>query len=120
MMTAKEYFEAKKRMIQYSNNRCGIKCKDCPLYRIGTAGVLCREYEMFDPDKCISIVEQWEQEHPKTTYLSKVKDKFPDCLIGQLMINMCPGYFFVDKRELMKGHPGCMGNCEKCWNQLIP
>nr|WP_294665395.1 hypothetical protein [uncultured Ruminococcus sp.] len=115
------YFAEKARMTRASESKyiiCKIDCKKCPLYPTnnGTSEKLsCTSIEKMYPEKAISIVQRWSDEHQPKTYLSAFLKNYPNAPLGDggTPTGICP-------YELgLMGADDCRkdGNCVKCWNQ---
>lgn len=77
------YFAEKQRMTRTKNgNRiCKFDCRECPLSskNNGTSENLpCTIFEMYYPEKAISAIQKWSDEHPQKTYLSEFLKKYPN------------------------------------------
>lgn len=116
------YFAEKARMTRATESEygiCKIDCKKCPLCPTnnGTSEKLsCTSFEKFYPEKAISIVQRWSDEHPQKTYLSEFLKNYPNAsLEDDGTPNFCP------YRLGLMGADDCRkdGNCVKCWNQAI-
>ena len=112
------YFAEKRRMIgQQKDGICQLDCIDCPLSidNNGT-GIECSVFETLYPEKTISIVQKWSDEHPSKTYLSEFLEHYPS---AQLRTDGTPN--FCPYRLGLSGIDECSGthNCIKCWNQPI-
>lgn len=117
------FFAEKRRMTRSTESKfgiCKIDCKKCPLYLTnnGTSEKLsCTSIKKFYPEKAISIVQRWSDEHPQKTYLSEFLKYYPNAPLGDggTPTGICPyelGLMGVD--DCRKD-----GNCVKCWNQPI-
>lgn len=117
------YFAEKRRMTRSTESKfgiCKIDCKKCPLCPTnnGTSEKLsCTSFEKFYPEKAISIVQRWSDEHPQKTYLSELLKIFPNTPLGDdgTLNSLCPfelGLTSID--DCRKD-----GNCVKCWNQPL-
>ncbi|MCQ2543444.1 MAG: hypothetical protein MJ126_04710 [Lachnospiraceae bacterium] len=64
------------------------------------------------------IIQKWIAEHPVKTYLTDMKDKFPDMIIdNDFTMKYCVWRFYGKNA---KPKDGCvMGGCKKCWNREI-
>lgn len=68
--------------IRYMQRMCKshISCNGCEL-KPGN-GKSCMEG--MDPQKCISVIEQWAAEHPVKTRQSEILKMFPGAAIGEM------------------------------------
>lgn len=117
------YFTEKRRMIgQQKDGICQLDCIDCPLSidNNGT-GIECSVFETLYPEKAISIVQKWSDEHPQKTYLSEFLKHYPNALLNDtgLPKGICPYDLGLDLG--LMSIEGCRNdrNCVKCWNQPI-
>lgn len=117
------YFAEKIRMTRSTESKygiCKIDCKKCPLYPTnnGTSEKLsCTSIEKIYPEKAISIVQRWSDEHQPETYLSELLEHFPNAPLHDNGIpeDICPFHLgFMSKDDCRKYH-----NCVDCWNQPI-
>lgn len=111
------YFTEKRRMIgQQKDGICQLDCIDCPLSidNNGT-GIECSVFETLYPEKAISIVQKWSDEHPQKTYLSELLEHFPNVPLTATGIpeDICPFHLgFMSKDDCRNDR-----NCVNCWNQ---
>lgn len=115
------YFNEKQMMTKRTKKGlCETSCSDCPLYNEnnGTSeGLSCGCLEMHYPEKAIEIVQQWSDEHPQNTYLTKLLKIFPNTPLNNDGTPkwICPYYLgLMSKDNCRKDH-----NCVECWNQPI-
>lgn len=91
---------------------------ECPL-KVTQNGITitCRRFESLYPEKAISIVQKWSDEHPLKTYLTELLKIFPNTpLEDDGTPNFCPYRLgLMSEDNCRKDH-----NCVKCWNQPIP
>ena len=100
-MDAVTYLKAKNRM----THNCDMCCEDCPL-DAGKDGCI----DEVNPEDGVAIVEKWLAEHPPVTYLSKMREVFPDFNgQGACLANIFPGSSKVKCGE--------QNGCEGCWNR---
>ena len=80
--------------IRYMQRMCKshISCNGCEL-KPGN-GKSCMEG--MDPQKCISVIEQWAAEHPVKTRQSEFLKYYPDAQIDSGCLNACPMDIFGD------------------------
>ena len=114
------YFAEKLRMTKRTREEgCKIKCSKCPLssQNNGTSELMsCITFEMLYPEKAISNVQKWSDEHPQKTYLTEFLKNYPNALLNDDGTpTSCP------YRLGLMGADDCRkdGNCVKCWNQPI-
>lgn len=116
------YFNEKLRMTKKtSRERCQIKCSECPLSILnnGTSErMTCVTFETLYPEKAISAIQRWSDEHPPKTFLTEFLKHYPN---AQLRIDgipkgVCPYALGLINRDdcQKKDH-----NCVECWNQPI-
>lgn len=111
------YFTEKRRMIgQQKDGICQLDCIDCLLSSFNNGiGVQCSVFEMLYPEKAISIVQKWSDEHPPKTYLSEFLKNYPNApLADNGTPDICP-----EKLGLTDIKKPCFGDCVECWNQPI-
>ena len=67
------YLSEKLRMTKKTKTGlCKTKCSDCPLCNDNNGkGLSCATFEMYYPEKAISAIQRWSDEHPPKTYLSE-------------------------------------------------
>lgn len=99
--------------IRYMQRMCKshISCNGCEL-KPGN-GKSCMEG--MDPQKCISVIEQWAAEHPAKTRQSVFLERYPEARIGDdgvLKINPC---FLSASHRNVRGNCATMGReCSDC------
>ena len=79
------YFKEKIRMIVQTTGvtYClnNSRCKRCLLYKENNpTGLSCSNFEFEHPDKAISVVQKWSDEHPQKTYKDDFFEKLPDAI----------------------------------------
>lgn len=119
------YFAEKRRMTKrrkiYGNAyMCKIDCANCPLNSLnnGTNDMIsCSDFEAFYPEKAISIVQKWSDEHPQKTYLSEFLKNYPNAPLNdnKTPAGICPFNLGVMDRDECNNYKRCV----KCWNQPI-
>ena len=111
------YFHEKARMTKKDKlGRCKLHCGECLLNNKnnGTSkNLLCGAFEAIYPEKAISIIQKWSDEHPQRTYLSQFLKNYPNAPLDDdgTPKDVCPhtlGLMDIDN---------CDDNCIKCWNQ---
>ncbi len=117
------YFAEKRRMTRSTESKfgiCKIDCKKCPLCPTnnGTSEKLsCTSFEKFYPEKAISIVQRWSDEHPQKTYLSEFLKHYPHT---KLRADGTPESICLQHLGLMsKDDCNQHNNCIDCWKQPI-
>lgn len=115
------YFAEKRRVTKRTKSGiCKICCSECPLCskNTGTSEILsCGVLEVYYPEKAISAIQKWSDEHPQRTYLSEFLKNYPN---AQLRIDgipkgVCPYYLgLMSVDDCRKDH-----NCVECWNQPV-
>lgn len=115
----KNYLTELRRMTkQRKDGGCELNCVDCPLSRSNNdIGIPCTNLEMSYPEKAITIVQKWSDEHPQNTCLSKLLEYFPNVPLTTTEIpeDICPFHLgFMSKDNCRSDR-----NCIKCWNQPI-
>lgn len=91
------YFAEKRRMTKrrkiYGNAyMCKIDCANCPLNSLnnGTNDMTsCSDFEALYPEKAISIVQKWSDEHPQKTYLSEFLKNYPNAELNHGVPKVC-------------------------------
>lgn len=113
----REYFAEKARMTKRAGDGvCHIKCVDCPLGTTNNGiNVLCSDLETLYPEKAISAIQRWSDEHPPKTYLSEYLKHYPNALLNDDGIPkaVCPYDLGLMNKER------CRKSCIECWNQSI-
>lgn len=121
----KNYFAEKQRMTKkYKLNGgayiCKFSCADCPLNSLNNGTMMsCSDFEAIYPEKAITFIQKWSDEHPQKTYLTELLKTFPNT---QLNTNgtpkeMCPHELGLNEIE----DCGKTDNaCVKCWSQPLP
>ena len=85
-MDAKKFIKTRRRM-------CGKyfgdgKCLQCPVIKTGGCGLeRCAEEDL---DKIVAVVEKWASEHPTKTRQSEFMKTFPNAVLADGVINVCP------------------------------
>lgn len=113
------YFAEKRRMTKRAEKGlCKLSCSDCPLCNNNNGeGLSCATFEMYYPEKAISAIQRWSDEHPPKTFLTEFLKNYPN---AQLRIDgtpkvVCPYYLgLISRDDCRKDH-----NCVKCWNRPI-
>lgn len=115
----KNYFAEKAKMTKSTNTDfCEIRCQDCPLSRFNNGEEqFCARFELKHPEKAISIVQKWSDEHPQKTYLTELLKVFSNTPLNDDGIpkGICLhelGATSLDNCEVDNA-------CVKCWNQPI-
>lgn len=115
------YFAEKRRMTRSTESKfgiCKIDCKKCPLCPTnnGTSEKLsCTSFEKFYPEKAISIVQRWSDEHPQKTYLSEFLKNYPNAsLVHDGTPEICLRKLCLTDIKTCR-----VGGCVECWNQPI-
>ncbi len=113
------YFNEKLRMTKKtSRERCQIKCSECPLSILnnGTSErMTCVTFETLYPEKAISAIQRWSDEHPQKTFLTEFLKHYPNAVVNGDGIPdaICPyDLGLTNKHE-------CERTCIECWNQHI-
>lgn len=91
---------------------------ECPLCaKNNGVGIACVELESSYPEKAISIVQRWSDEHPQRTYLSEFLERYPNAsLHDDGTPHLCPSDLgWNDSRKCRE-----QSNCVECWSQIIP
>lgn len=117
-----DYLAEKVRMTKrQKGGLCKLDCADCPLGGSNNGSnnmVSCLNFEMLYPEKAISIVQRWSDEHPQRTYLSELLKIFPNAQLGddgtpEIICPHCLGLKDIEDCEIDP-------NCIECWNQPLP
>lgn len=113
------YFAEKRRMTKRAEKGlCKLSCSDCPLCSNNNGeGLSCATFEMYYPEKAISAIQRWSDEHPPKTYLSELLKYFPKVELNNkgLPKGMCPHELGLKDIDCWKTDNACV----KCWNQPI-
>lgn len=91
---------------------------ECPLCaKNNGVGIACVELESSYPEKAISIVQRWSDEHPQRTYLSEFLEHYPNAsLHDDGTPHLYPSDLgWNDSRKCRE-----QSNCVECWSQIIP
>lgn len=117
------YFNEKLRMTKKtSRERCQIKCSECPLSILnnGTSErMTCITFETLYPEKAISAIQRWSDEHPPKTYLSEFLKHYPNVQLYDAGIpkGICPYHLgLMNKNDCPKKDRDCI----ECWNHSLP
>lgn len=114
------YFNEKLRMTKKtSRERCQIKCSECPLSILnnGTSErMTCVTFETLYPEKAISAIQRWSDEHPQKTFLTEFLESYPN---AQLKDDGTPEICLSSLG--LTNYNGCRNGitCSECWNQPI-
>jgi hypothetical protein len=114
------YFAEKARMTKKDKlGRCKLYCGECLLNNKnnGTSeNLLCGAFEAIYPEKAISIIQKWSDEHPQRTYLSEFLKHYPN---AQLKDDGTPEICLSSLG--LTNYNGCRNGitCSECWNQPI-
>ncbi len=115
------YFIEKMRMTKRTRGEgCKIKCSECPLssQNNGTSECMsCITFEMYYPQRAISIVQQWSDEHQQKTFVTEFLKHYPNIQLNNHGIPkwLCPfNLGLMSRNDCRKNR-----NCVECWNQPI-
>lgn len=114
------YFNEKLKMTKKtSRERCQIKCSECPLSILnnGTSErMTCVTFETLYPEKAISAIQRWSDEHPQKTFLTEFLESYPN---AQLKDDGTPEICLSSLG--LTNYNGCRNGitCSECWNQPI-
>lgn len=115
------YFIEKMRMTKRTRGEgCKIKCSECPLssQNNGTSECMsCITFEMYYPQRAISIVQQWSDEHQQKTFVTEFLKHYPNIQLNNHGIPkwICPfDLGLMSRNDCRKNR-----NCVECWNQPI-
>lgn len=115
------YFAEKRRMTKRAEKGlCKLSCSDCPLCSNNNGeGLSCATFEMYYPEKAISAIQRWSDEHPPKTYLSELLKYFPKVELNNKGLPkwICPHHLGLNEIEDCSGIDNY---CAECWNQPIP
>lgn len=113
------YFNEKLRMTKRTKREgCKIDCSVCPLCseNNGTSECMtCVTFEMYHPEKAISSVQKWSDEHPQKTFVTEFLKNYPRAVVNgdEIPNSVCPyDLGLMDKHD-------CRKTCIECWNQPI-
>lgn len=113
------YFAEKRRVTKRTKSGiCKICCSECPLCskNTGTSEILsCGVLEVYYPEKAISAIQKWSDEHPQRTYLSEFLNNYPNAKLDEdgTPHKLCPWHLGLISVN------SCRNNCVRCWNQPI-
>lgn len=110
------YLKEKGRMIESIRHNCLF----CPLAsKHNGTGFTCCIFEGKYPDKAISIVQKWSDEHQRKTYKEDFFEKFPKANIkdDSILFNVCVSDLYVIPDFDICNE--CKGNCKKCWDMAM-
>lgn len=115
---AKNYLSEKARMTKSRDvGVCCISCNHCPLSRFNNdEKILCTNLELKYPEKAISIVQKWSNEHPQKIFLTEFLKNYPN---AQLNNHRIPGACVYDLGLINSNECKIKHNCVECWNQPI-
>lgn len=112
------YFAEKRRMTKRAEKGlCKLSCSDCPLCNNNNGeGLSCATFEMYYPEKAISAIQRWSDEHPPKTFLTEFLKNYPN---AQLRIDGTPEICLSSLG--LTNYNGCRNGitCSECWNQPI-
>ena len=74
-MDAVEFLKAERRICEKNN------CTNCPLSKKDTLYDNCKEFKVVEPEKYVSIVEQWAVANPIMTNKEKFHEVFGDNIV---------------------------------------
>lgn len=113
------YLREKARMTKPDETRsCSILCMDCPLSQFNNQEkVTCYKLQIHNPDKAISIVQQWSDEHPQKTYKDDFFEKFPN---AEKSIFETPKACRQDVYGIQCKFRNIYHGCVECWNEAMP
>jgi hypothetical protein len=109
-MDAVKFLKEMKRMCDSFDDYCN----GCQISQ--RAGLFaCSDFQYNHPEQSVAIVEEWSEEHPQETRLSRFLKYYPNALMDD------DGTPEVCVNELgIKRDDGCTTcNCIKCWNTPI-
>ncbi len=113
------YFVEKRRMTKRAEKGlCKLSCSDCPLCNNNNGeGLSCATFEMYYPEKAISAIQRWSDEHPPKTYLSEFLKHYPNVQLYDAGIpkGICPYHLGLMSKDNCRKDHYCLG----CWNQPI-
>lgn len=111
------YFNEKLKMTKRTKNGlCEIKCGNCPLCSNNNGeGLSCPDFEMYYPEKAISAIQKWSDEHSQKTYLSEFLKNYPNAKLDEdgTPHKLCPWHLGLISVN------SCRNNCVRCWNQPV-
>lgn len=109
-MDAVRFLKEKKRMCDSFDDYCtgcGIREKNLKMY--------CSTYIKKYPEQAVAIVEEWSEEHPQETRLTRLLKNYPNTLLTAEGI---PDYPCTAHLGLMD-IDDCIDDCVSCWNMPI-
>lgn len=121
-LTAKEYFEIKKRMTKSGVYWCQISCDDCPLsISNNKRNLICSIFETDYPDEAMAIAEKWNKKHPPITnaqHYTKELKKLRYHVDVNYVKRTCPAYkcsYYVEGRICIDADD--CDECRKWWDE---
>lgn len=106
-----EYIREMKRMCDNV-----VLCEICPLRGVAVEDD-CLSRISKNPAQAIAVVQKWSDEHPKQTWLGKLREALPNINSTHAICCSCPWDFFGGKAP---GEGDCefgIDYCEVCWNK---
>lgn len=107
------------------NRMCGFcgGCEKCPLYKVTDKENMNDNCDMIEekfPDKAITIVQEWSDEHQKKTYLSEFLKHYPNAPRDEdeTPDNICPYDLGLKSEDCENCHHEY--NRVECWNKPLP
>ncbi|MGN1231564.1 MAG: hypothetical protein ACI4TP_06655 [Anaerotignum sp.] len=120
-MTALEYFKTKNRMVEATKRgNCMIECNECPLSGNNNGKKMtCSFFEIAFPERAISEVQRWAEEHPVKTMMQDFLEKYPNAPTEyDGTPEFCPGSLgYQNNYELCESSDD--NKCMKCWNRPL-
>lgn len=122
------YFKEKARMVEADTKAyCRIDCSTCSLCsENNNIGCGCTKLELLYPQKAISIVQKWSDEHPQKTYLSEFLKHYPNAQLDSdgipdgiclATLGLCEDCVKMDESGNAISERDC--TCKDCWNTPI-
>lgn len=111
-MDALTFLKERSRMCDTHRGK-GNGCKGCPLDK--EVDNVCSVWCFRNPEKVISIVEQWVNEHPHKTRQSELLKQWPNAKLCENDLRICPNLIDKDYMPVR----GCDGtSCYRCKEQF--
>lgn len=109
------YLKEKGRMLE------SIKA-DCSYCILASAhngtGFFCCIFECKHPDKAISVIQNWSDEHPQKTYLDDFREKFPKARVedNYICCGLCVADLYSINVDICNQSES---ECIRCWNSTM-
>ena len=65
-------------------------CENCPIMSENGMDMTCNDLKKKDPEKFVSIIEKWSEEHPVKKRQDKLLEAFPNAQTVNGAVTICP------------------------------